>query len=367
MQKFHYDYTKIDSYPCPIKMVLSQRGLGKTFGKKKPCIANFITRKKRFIYVVETGEMVKTLTQNNGEKFFADILAHLGECDTSRKRYIYKRIAEATLEGNEYNPNQVESRTKIVGGTIKINEETAGYIVDLNAFGELKRNSFVGIDIVLIDEFISEKMDKTTLENPKKVASVIQTIARLGNIKIYMLGNTVRLDDPILSRMGFKLNGYGWYKKYDEHGLLAVLHFVDPSEYASFTKAHESSVAGRFSKMLGETHEEENKFLSDIPDSRILKSLQYKRGGFAVNVVKKDIVVSLREMLDGTVGCVPFANNRCKTLYCLTEKEQGYKMGFHVICDLSLRKSILNMLRADIIRYYSEVEYNQLKIILQGE
>lgn len=365
--KFYYDYSKIDSYPCPVKIIISRRGLGKTFGKKFYCIKRFLTKKERFIYVVETGEMVKTLTQNNGEKFFADIINYLSQCNTSRKRYFYNKITELVVDEDDSMYNQRVANAKVVGGTLKINGETAGYIVDMNAFGEIKRNSFVDVATVIVDEFISEKLDKTTLDNPKKVSSIIQSIIRLNNVNIYLLGNSVRLDDSILSRMGFKLERYGFYKKYDSHGLLAVLHFVSPSSYTGFALAHSHSVAGRFAALLGETNEEENTFIKDIPDERKLTSLQYKRGGFSVNVVKKGIVVSLREMLDGTVGCVPFSNNRCKMLYCLNEREQGYTMGFHVVWDSNLKKSILNMLRADCIRYYSEVEYNQLKIILQGE
>ena len=30
-------------------------------------------------------------------------------------------------------------------------------------------------------------------------------------------------------------------------------------------------------------------------------------------------------------------------------------------------KEVMNMLKADIIYYYSEVEYNQLKLIIKGE
>lgn len=57
----------------------------------------------------------------------------------------------------------------------------------------------------------------------------------------------------------------------------------------------------------------------------------------------------------------------CKTLFCLTEKEQGYRMGYHVMCNSELRKMIANMLRADIVRYYSEIEYAKLKYILKGD
>ena len=52
----YYDFSKIDGYNCPVKIVISRRGLGKTFGKLKMCTERFVTKQNRFIYVVETGE-----------------------------------------------------------------------------------------------------------------------------------------------------------------------------------------------------------------------------------------------------------------------------------------------------------------------
>ena len=370
----YYNYSKMDSYHCPIKIVVSRRGLGKTFGKLKSYTEKFVTSHKRFIYIVETGEMVKELTRNNGEKFWSALLEYYSECNSSRKRYFYEKLTELKVYDSE-DENLEDDETilkrsvnaKIIGGTIKINKETAGYIVDMNSFGELKRNNFNGVKYILVDEFITEKLDKTALENPRKIASIIQSIGRLRDIEIYMLGNAIRFDDPILSRMGFKLDKYGFYKRYDKHGLLAILHFVDPSDYPEFAEAHDKSVAGRFSSMIGETNEEDNKFLEDLPKNRRLTSFKYKKNGWSVNIVRDDIIVSLKELQSGGIACIPFARAPTSNLFCMTEKEQGYKLGYHIICNKALRQTLMNMIRADIIYYYSEVEYNQLKLIIKGE
>ena len=369
----YYDFSKIDGYNCPVKIVISRRGLGKTFGKIKCFVERFVTRLDRFIYVVETDEMVKELTRNNGEKFWSALLEYYEKQDTSRKRYFYKKITELLLvdDDNEENDNdrlfKRKVGAKISGGTIKINGETAGYIVSLNSYGELKRNNFAKVKNILVDEFISEKLDKTSLDNPRKVSSIIQSIARLKDINLYLLGNAIRKDDSILSRMGFKLNEYGFYKKYDDFGLFCVLHFVNPNEYTAFAEAHNKSVAGRFAKMIGETNEEENKFLDNLPETRRLTNFKYKKSGFSVNIVKDGIIITLKELMDGNIACIPFARRYCTTLFCMTEKEQGYYMGYHIVCNKALKPSILNMLKADMLRYYSEVEYAQLKTIIKGD
>lgn len=364
----YYDYSVIDGYHCPVKIVVSRRGLGKTFGKVKSFVEKFLTMGEKFIYVVETGDMIKELARDNGAKFWNAILEYYAEQDTARKRYFYNKLTETSIDEVEGadSESSVSSIAKLIGGTIKVGGVTAGYIVDFNSFGELKRNNFNGVARVFVDEFISEKLDKTTLDYPRRISSIIQSIARLRNVEIYMAGNTVRLDDPILSRMGFKIDKYGFYKRYDRHGLFCILHFVDPLDYPKFADKHEKSVAGRFASMLGETHEEDNKFLEDLPADRRLNKFNYKKGGIHLNIIKDNTIVTIREREDGTFACVPFSAGRATKLYCLTEKEQGYKMGYLVVCSQNLKQMLFNMLRSDIIYYYSEIEYNQLKIIVQG-
>lgn len=369
----YYNWSKVDSYKCPVKIVVARRGIGKTFAKLKMVTERYITNEHRFIYVVETGEMVKELTKNNGEKFWVAITDFYADCNTSRKRYFYEKLTELKVTEDKEDTDGYSALfnrkvvAKIIGGTIKINGETAGYILDMNSFGEIKRNNFNKVKYIIVDEFISEKLDKTALENPRKISSIIQSVGRLRDIRIYLLGNSIRFDDPILSRMGFKLDRYGYYFKRDEYGLLAILHFVDPKDYPEFAKAHNESVAGRFAKMIGETNEEENQFISDLPANRRLNSFKYKKNGMSINVVRENIIITLKELQNGTIACVPFARRNTTTLFCLTEKEQGFKLGYHIICNKALKQTIMNMLRADIIYYYSEVEYNQLKLIIKGD
>lgn len=367
----HYNYSKIDSYHCPVKIIVSVRGLGKTFGKLKTCTEDFVDKSSRFIYVVETDEMTQELTKNNGEKFWSKLLEFYSEYDTGRKRYYYNKLTELVVDDSEEEQEEIFTRkinTKLVGGTIKINGETSGYIVSMNSFGEVKRNNFTKIKYIIVDEFISEKMDKTTLQNPRKISSLIQSISRTQtDVKIYLLGNAIRFDDPILSRMGFKLEKYGWYLKYDNKGLFAVLHFVDPQEYPKFQEKHDNSVAGRFAKMIGESNEEENKFLSDLPKEKRLNTFNYRKKGLNINIVKENTIVTIKELNDGKFACVPFAGKNTKNLYCMTEKEQGYKLGYHIICNKALKQMLLNMVKADILYFYSEVEYVGLKFILKGD
>ena len=368
-----YDWSKIEGFQCPVKIVVSRRGLGKTFGKVKKAVEDFITKNHRLIYVVRTDEIIVQLTKNKPEKFWCNIIDYYSEQNTSRKKYFYNHLTDISVdeENSEDDvPTQIYKRktnANLVGGIIKVKGDTAGYIVSLNSYGEIKRNNFIGVKTIIVDEFISEKMDKTTLENPRKISSIVQSILRLKYAKLYLLGNAIRLDDPLLSRMGFKISSYGFYKRYDENGLFAVLHFVDPADYPEFAKAHDKSVAGRLAKMLNETNEEENKFLCNVPTNRRLVNFKYKKGGLRLNVIKGDIIVSIRELADDGYGVVPFSRMGDTTLLCLNQKEQGFKMGYHIVWNKLLKETLVGMMSANALYYYSEIEYVQLKEIIKGD
>lgn len=374
----YYDWTKIDGYHCKVKIVIAQRGIGKTFWKLWQCARRYVTKREKFIYLVETGDMVKELAKNNGDKFWNKIIEYVSERDTSKKRYFYDKLVGAKLEEvkedsegdvvvNEDIFKRGGVKAKLYGSTIVIDDETAGYIVDFNSFADIKRNNFAGVKNIIIDEFISEKTDKTTLEYPKKISSIIQSVSRLKDVNITMLGNSIRVDDPVLSRMGFNLKDYGIYYYRDEHGLFAVLDYVNPADYPEFVEAHSKSVAGRFAKMVGEVHEEENRFMSQIPKSRRIQDLRYRKGGMFISITRDNVVVTLRSLENGGMACVPFCGRRTEMIYCFTEKEQGFRLGVNIVCNKMLKDMIFKLMQANAIWYYSEVEYNQLKLILKGD
>lgn len=260
----YYNWRTLDGYPAKVYNVIGGRGIGKTFGRVYIAIKDFILKRKQFIYVVETLEMVKVLSQNRGDKFFRAIIDYLSEqAQTSkRKARLLAQLQGEVSEGDVFN--------KIRGGTISINGETAGYIVALNDFANLKRNNFGNIGDVIIDEYIPEKQDIRTLDNPRKLVSIVQSIARLKDIRIYMLTNSVRLSDSILVRLGLHTMKLGEIRKIkDKYGLFMVAHFVDPNEYKELELKKDASVAGRLAELLGESNLDKNTFIDTI-DSKLL-------------------------------------------------------------------------------------------------
>lgn len=268
-----YNWRKIDGYNAPVTVVYGPRGIGKTFGKVLQSLREFVMHNHRFVYVVETLDDVKTLSQNKGERFFAAIRDYLESCDSTRQSRLYDAIfgAETVIDEGETDLIEDDSPNKIVGGTIKVNNLTAGYLIALNAFGNLKRNNFSNIKYIIIDEFIPEEIDIRHLKMARKVASVIQTVARRNAVKIYMLGNSIRLDDILLVRLKLDNMRPGEIRVIkDKYGPLVVGHYVDKNEYQEFMRESSASVAGRLATLLGEDNLDKNEFRGELPSNLVI-------------------------------------------------------------------------------------------------
>lgn len=293
-----YNWRKIDGYNCPVTVVYGPRGIGKTFGKVLEAMREFADKGFRFVYVVETFEDVKTLSANKGERFFSAIKEYLEEGASKRSQKYYKALFQNQSEIESGETDLVDDDNhRILGGTIKINNQTAGYLIALNSYGNLKRNNFTGIHMIIIDEFIPEEIDIRHLKIARKVASVVQTVARRKDVKIYMLGNSIRLDDVLLVRLKLDNMKPGEIRVIkDKFGRLVVGHFVDKNEYPEFMKASESSVAGRLATLLGEDNLDKNEFRGELKEyllipekpksSHLLFCLHGQNESIRINVTK---------------------------------------------------------------------------------
>lgn len=255
----YYNYREIDGYQAPIRVILSRRGLGKTFGAVMKGVKKNVSTGKRFVYVVETEEMIDELSQNRGEKFFAGIMDYLEKKASVRERKLLAPLIDENSDAAEV--TEGDTLNHIRGGVIKVAGNTAGYIVAFNSFAKLKRNNFRDIAYIIIDEFIPETIDIRSLRNAYKIVSLVQSIARLQNVIIYMLANSVRANDIVLERLHLSNLKPGEIRVIkDEYGPLVVGQMVNNSDYSEFDKEANKSVAGRLAALMKEDNLERNDF-----------------------------------------------------------------------------------------------------------
>lgn len=273
-ENIYYNYQRIDGYPCNLIIIVGGRGIGKTFGAVKKAVKKFVLEDKPFIYVVETLEMVKELSRNKGDKFFTAILDYFTENKNENKtnKLIYEFL---TSSKNEVAQDEFQNdfKNSIKAGSITINDKHAGYILALNDFANLKRNNFPqNLGYIIIDEFIPEKNDIRTLDNPRKLVSIIESILRTRETKIYLLANSVRRSDPILTAFGLSdAEPNKIHKIKDEFGLLGVCEFIDNNFYSAYEKKHSASLSGRIAKFLKQDNLNKNEFNDDAPKELLIK------------------------------------------------------------------------------------------------
>lgn len=317
-----YNWRLVEGYNSPIIVVISRRGLGKTFGVVFKVLKKFVKTGKRFVYVVDTIDDVKTLSQDKGARFFAGIKEFLENQQSNRMKKLYSALfenesaieeGETELEDNDGN--------RVVGGTIKVNGQTAGYLIAVNSFGNLKRNNFTNIGDIIWDEFIPEQIDIRHLKAPKKLASVIQSVARRQNVKIYLLANSIRLDDILLVRLKLENMKLGEIRRvYDKYGLFLVAHYVDPEQYPKFSEKADASVSGRLSTLLGEDHLERNVFKGDIPNEMLIPE-KMKRSHllFCLHYMDESIRINATQDYSEYYILSDYGSNTTKR-YCLEQK-----------------------------------------------
>lgn len=268
----YYNWRHIEGYNAPVVVVIGGRGIGKTFGKVKESIEKFIDKQEQFIYVCNTLEDVKMLSMNKGEKFFASLKKYYEENKNERNEKYYNFLfgENKTMIDTENQNEKISSF--IYGGVFKINGLTGGYLLSLNQFSSIKRNNFPSVKRIIIDEFIEENIDIRYLKNPYKIVSVVNSVARLRKVKIYMLANSVRADDIILTKLGLANMKQGEIRKIkDEFGLLLVAEMVDMNKYQEYKTLSDSSVGGRFAKLLGEDNLLNNEFKTELSNDLLLK------------------------------------------------------------------------------------------------
>lgn len=359
----HYSYRTVDGYQSPINLIIGTRGLGKTFGKVLASLRLFNHNGKRFIYVVQTEEDVKKLSQNAGEKFFSAIKEYLEKQYSKRAKHLYEGLFQGKKAEVEEDSEVLEGvrKQRIQGGTIKIGEDTAGYIIALNSFGSIKRNNFTNVYNIIFDEFIPEQIDIRHLQQPYKFVSIIQSIARTQNVRIWLLGNAIRLDDILLVRFGFANMKLGEIRTIkDEKGILALCHYVDPKEYSAFIEKSANSTAGRLAKLLKEDNLDTNTFKGSVPQeleipknpksTSLLACIHFENESIRINVTKDYQEYYITS---------DYGHNKTKR-YCIDPKYQSNTIQYNKY----LKDMLLSKYTAGQCLFESSVIYTLFKLIL---
>ena len=170
----YYDLSKILSYNAFLNFIIAERGVGKTFSASDFVTKKFIQKSDEFAYI----RRYKSELKKSVPDFF-----------------------KALIKEGKHKNHKLETK----GDKFYIDDKIAGYGMTLSTAHNLKSANFSNVKYIIVDEFIIEEGQGHYLKNEvENFLGLIETIARMRDVVILMLGNAVTIANPYF--MFFDIN-----------------------------------------------------------------------------------------------------------------------------------------------------------------
>ena len=248
----YLDFNKPLSYNALLSFIITERGLGKSYGAKKYVAKHFIKKKKQFVYLRRyKTELKESMLKNNIPIFWEQI----------------KNDPE--LKGHKFTNKK---------DTMYIDDELSGFAIPLSIANILKSSTYENVDTIIFDEFLIDKGSYHYLQNEVvQLLDVIETVARLRDIRVIFLGNAISITNPYFTFFNLTLpyNSEVKIAKRDNDGNpLIIIYYAKNQKYRDVKKA------SRFGQLIADTeygkYAIDNEFLRDSKTFIRKKSKQCK-------------------------------------------------------------------------------------------
>ena len=228
-ESIYYNYNRVISYGALLNMLIGERGVGKTFGASELVTKDFIKKQRQFVYL----RRYKSELSKSSKKFFS-----------------------ALITENKFPDHQLE----VKGNTFYIDDEVAGYSMTLSTAQQLKGTNFDKVYYIIFDEFLIEEGQGHYLKNEVfSFLGLIETIARMREIKVFMLANAVSEINPYFLFFNLTLP-YNNDVKLFKDGLILL-------QYMKNEKYRQAKKYTKFGKLISGTEYEDysvnNKFYDE--------------------------------------------------------------------------------------------------------
>ena len=228
-ESIYYNYNRIVSYGSLLNMLIGERGVGKTFGASELVTNSFIKKRRQFVYL----RRYKSELAKSSKKFFS-----------------------ALIKENKFPDHQLE----VKGSTYYIDDEVAGYSMTLSTAQQLKGTNYDQVYYIIFDEFLIEEGQGHYLKNEVfSFLGLIETIARMREIKVFMLANAVSEINPYFLFFNLSLP-YNNDIKLFKDGLILL-------QYMKNEKYRQAKKETKFGKLISGTDYEDysvnNKFYDE--------------------------------------------------------------------------------------------------------
>ena len=172
-----YTPERVVSYNALLTLIIGERGVGKTYGFKTYVVKRFLNKHKQFAYI---------------RRYDTDLEASVGSTNDNK---FFEQIR------NEFPESEFKITKSKKVRKLYIDNKLCGYALPLSAADSLKSSSYENVDTIIYDEFmLKEGSSQHYLRNePEIILDIIETVARLKDVKVLLLGNAISSTAPIMS------------------------------------------------------------------------------------------------------------------------------------------------------------------------
>lgn len=228
------NYQKILSYNSLLYFILAERGVGKSYGAKIFVANKFIKRGEQFVYIRRYKTELKEAMMKQATPIFFEQIKD-----------------DPRVKGHEF---------KNTKDTMYIDGKICGYAIPLSVANILKSSTYDKVTTIIFDEFIIDKGNYHYLQNEViQFLDVIETVARLRDIKVIMLANAISITNPYFAFFDLSLPYNSEFKTFKD-GLILVY-------YGKNIKYREVKKQTKFGRLIENTeygkYAIDNEFLRD--------------------------------------------------------------------------------------------------------
>lgn len=254
MENIYLDFGRIMNYSAMLKIIIGERGVGKTYGAKDYTIKHYRSKKKRFVWLRRNAtDLEEAIGKPNMPTFYQPL----------QEKY----------------PNwkfEVEEGKK--RKNILVNGIVYGYGMSLRQAESIKGTEYNDVDTIILDEFLVGDGGGHYLRNePMYLLSIIETIARLRPVNIILLGNATSVSNPYFDFFNLSLPYNTEFKTFKNNSI--VVWYVKNEIYRQ--KKKESNFGQLVSETAYEKYAIDNEFINDsnnfirkrTPNSKIFFNL----------------------------------------------------------------------------------------------
>lgn len=270
----YYDYDKLLSRDFLIAFVISERGLGKTFGAKMAVLKQFLKNGSEFIYV----RRYKTELDSSLATFWNDLQANGYFEDYELKVQKSKLLTKFTCNG-----------------------KVCGYAVPLSTSNILKSTAFPKVKYIVFDEFLlpAGGTYRYLKSEINLFLDLIETVFRLRDGKILLLGNALNTyASPYFAYWNLDLSDGKEFKSYQDGAIL--VHYARNEVYreakrkSKFGKLIDGTDYGRYA-IDNQDVSMNNMFIAKRPENSRFYALMVINGNKIGMWIGKDNILYLSE------------------------------------------------------------------------